>query len=191
MRLAEDAIKLGKVLPLLLVFAVSLREALPSGQFFDSVAKKLEFIIARCRWFARVPDTAPQSVLEIIEAEKSPVDKTAVESPLYQDLQFMNPKHSDGALPAGPDEAEPLRSQFVEGVAEKARGEISIELAAQRNHGESFAHAGADELLGIGIENNVEEGLRVAVKDRGHDTVAGRSGRVTENCVGFVIRAPQ
>src|SRR5262245_61167846 len=50
----------------------------------------------------------------------------------------------------------------------KARGEIPIELAAQRNHGESFAHAGADELLVIGIENNVEERLRVAVKDRGH-----------------------
>jgi hypothetical protein len=85
-RLAEDAIKLGKLPPLLFVFAVSLREALPSGQFFDSVAKKLEFIIARCRWFARVSDAAPQSVLEIIEAEKRPVDKTAVESPLYQDL---------------------------------------------------------------------------------------------------------
>src|SRR5262249_34091966 len=37
-RLAEDAIKLGKLPPLLLVFAASLREALPSGQFFDSVA---------------------------------------------------------------------------------------------------------------------------------------------------------
>src|SRR5215831_14100895 len=63
--------------------------------------------------------------------------------------------------------------------------------APQRDHGESLAHAGADELLNIGIENNVEEGLRVAVKDRGHDTVAGRSGRVAENCVGFVIRTSQ
>ena len=29
---------------------------------------------------------------------------------------------------------------------------LPIELAARRNHGESLAHAGADELLGIGIQ---------------------------------------
>ena len=59
------------------------------------------------------------------------------------------------------------------------------------DYGESLAHPGADELIVTGIENNVEERLRIAVKDRGHNPVAGRSGRVTENCVGLVSRVSQ
>jgi len=39
-RLAEDAITLGKLPPLLPVLVVSLREAGPSGQLFNRVTKK-------------------------------------------------------------------------------------------------------------------------------------------------------
>ena len=107
------------------------------------------------------------------------IDEATVESPLDQNLQFAEAEHGDGALPAGPDEAVPLRPQLIEGVAQKACNEIPIELAAQGDHGESLTHTGADELIDTGIENDVEERLRVAVKDRRHDPVGGFDDRVS------------
>jgi hypothetical protein len=119
------------------------------------------------------------------------VDETSIENPPDQNLQIAKTEHGNGALPAEPDVAEPLRLQFVVGVAEKAAGQRPIELSLQGNHGEGLAHARSDELLGIGIENNLAKRLRVAVEDRSHDTVAGRRDRIAEDRIGFVGRTPQ
>src|SRR5208283_2106043 len=189
--LAEEAIEFVQLPPLLPVLAVRLSEAVPSGQLFDSVTKKGIFVVAGSPRFARPLDAAFQIPFEIIEAEQVRVDEASLEGPLDQNPQLAKAEHGNRTLPAEPDVAVALRPQFVEGVAEKAPGKMPIEFFAQGDHGDGLAHARPDELLGIGIENDVVKRLRVAGKDRSHDTVAGRGGRITEDRIGFISRTPE
>jgi len=191
MRFAEDVIKLLKLPPLIPVLAIVLREAVPFGQLFDRVTKNFVFIVAESPRFAGPLDTVFQILFEFIEAEQVPVDETSVESPLDQNLQLAKAEHRNGALPAEPDEAAALRLQFVEGVAEKALGEIPVKFSAQADHGEGLAHARPDELLSVGIQNDVVKRLRVAVEDRSHDTVACQGDPVTEDRIDFIGGTPQ
>ena len=191
MWLSEEKFKFIGFPPLLPVLAIVLRKAVPSRQLFDRVTKNFVFIVAGSPRFARSLDTVFQILYEIIEAEQVPVDETSIKSTLDQNLQLAKAEHGNGALPAEPDEAVVLRPQFVVGVAEKAPNEIPIEFAAQGDHGEGLAHARPDELLGIGIENDVEERLRVSVIHRSHDVVAGLGCRISQDRTGFVSGTPK
>jgi hypothetical protein len=164
MRLVEDAIELGELLPLLPLRVVLFCEAVPSGQLLDSITKQSLFVVVRLPRVAEPLDAAFQIPFEIIEAEYVPVDETSIESPPEQTLQFAKAEHGDGALPANPYEAASLRQQSVIGVAEKTAGAIPIEFPEQGDHGESLAHARSDELLGVGVENDVVKRLGVAVE---------------------------
>ncbi len=84
-----------------------------------------------------------------------------------------------------------MRLQLHIGVAKKSLDLIPFEFSAQGDHSEGFAHGGADKLLGLRIENDVVERLRITVEDRGHHTVTGRGDGIPENRLGFLGGAPQ
>src|SRR5258708_4066083 len=121
-------------------------------------------VALRMSWFARSFDRPSEIPLEMLEAEPLWVDKTEIESPLDQDFQFTQAKHCDSRLPATPDNAFGLRLQLHEGVAEKSRDQGPIEFPLQHQHRRCFAHAGSNELLGLGVENDLIERLRIAIE---------------------------
>src|SRR5271168_355724 len=111
--------------------------------------------------FAGSFDRPSQIPLEILEAEPLLVDKIAIEGPFDQNFQFAQPEHRNCALPALPDMALRLRLQLHEGIAEKSACQGPVKLSLQHHHGEHFAHARSDELLGLRIEDDVVERLRI------------------------------
>ena len=143
------------------------------------------------RQAARPLDAVLQILFEIAAAEKVQLDETAVKGPLDQNSQLAHPEHGNSALPAVPDVARGLGLQFVVRVAQKAPDQIPIEFSAQGDHGEGLAHAGPDEFFGIRIENDVAERLRIAIEQRGHDTVACQGDPVTENRIDLIGGTPQ
>lgn len=183
--LAEEPIKLPFVLPFLSAL-VFFGQIVPRRQLFESLAEELIIFVVGTPGIASLRDPVLQIFLELIKAEYLGVDETSVEDPLHQDLQFGEPEQGDRAFP-GPDVAFALRSQL--GIAKKAGGRAAVEFAPQGNHSERLEHASANEFIGIWIEDDVVKRLRITIENRGHDSVAGRGYRISEDLFG--LRAPQ
>src|SRR6266446_1509738 len=109
----------------------------------------------------------------MVEPKNVAVNEAPVESLPDQNLQVAHAQHRNGALPADPDVAVCVWSHLDEGVAEKPACHCPIESSPHSDHGEGFAHARSDKLFGVGVQDDVVERLRVAIKNRRHDTVTG------------------
>ena len=66
-----------------------------------------------------------------------------------------------------------------------------VEVTPEHQHGERLAHAGPDEFVGIRVENDLVERLRIAIEDRRHDAMGGAGDAVAENRIEFVFRTSQ
>src|SRR6266446_10509650 len=161
---AEDWISVGLLPPPLLVLIVLLGEAIPVGQLVDGVAEKRIFVIVRTPRFTRALDAPLEILLEIIESKNVAVNEAPVESLLHQNFQVAEAEHRNGALPADPGIIFGLRLHLHKEVTEKAASQIPIEFSPQDDHGEGLDHAGPEVFIGIRVENDVVERLRIAVE---------------------------
>ena len=73
--LAAGAISLRLLSPPLLVLAVLLGKAIPSGQLFDGVTEKRILVIIRTPGFARMLDSRSEILLEMIESKNVAVNE--------------------------------------------------------------------------------------------------------------------
>ena len=127
-------------------------------------------------------------LLEILEAKPVAIAEAAIEGPFDQDFEFAQAEHRDGGLPALPDKAMRLGSNFVEGIAEKSGDQGPIQFPSHHQHGERLAHAGPDVLFGIRVEDDLVERLRIAIEDRRDDAMGGARDAVAEDRIDFVLR---
>ena len=131
--------------PSLLLIAVLLGEAVPSGQLVYRIAEKRVVAITRMPWFTRVLDPPSEILHEMFEPKSVAINESPVEGFLYPDVQIAHAKNRNGALPADPDVALGLWPHLDERVAEEPACHCPIELSPHSDHGEGFAHACPNE----------------------------------------------
>ena len=106
-------------------------------------------------------------------------------------LQIGHAQHRNGALPADPDIALGLWPYLDESVAEEPACHCPIEFSSQGDHGEGFAHACPNEFVGVRVQDDVVERLRVAIEHRRHHAVARGGDPVAEDRIYVRARKSQ
>src|ERR1700757_2305809 len=133
-------------------------------------------------------DSPSEILLEVVEHENVAVNEAAVERSLHENLQIAHAQGRNGTLPADPDVALGLWPYLDESVAEEPACHCPIEFTSQGHYCEGFVHARSNEFFGIRVQDDVVERLRVAIKNRRHDTVARRGDAIAEDRVNLVAR---
>ena len=117
----------------------------------------------------------------MFEPKSLAINESPVEGFLHQNFQVAHAKHCNGALPADPDIALRLWLYLDEGVAEESACHCPIEFSPQGDHGEGFAHARPNEFLGPRVQDDLVEGLRIAIEHCRHHAMARRGDPVAKD----------
>ena len=66
-----------------------------------------------------------------------------------------------------------------------------VEFAPQDQHGDRLAHPRSNELVGIWVEDDLVERVRIAVENRRHDPMCGARYSAAQDRIDLVVRTSQ
>ena len=87
---------------------------------------------------------------------------------LTRSFKSLTPSIAIALCQPTPDIALRLWPHLDESVTEETAYHCPMESSPRSNHGEGFAHACPNEFLGVRVQDNVVERLRVAIENRRH-----------------------